>query len=274
MGELGLHVGEKSEILFLLFSQLSVGGVVLLAAIATRQLGLSFFRLNGMIFFILFGLAVPGVPTGGTGGPWSQVVIGLTLAYAVTLFIYVVLFWIRKEYHPVAWLYGAAVLGLALIASSGALYAERAGAAAFASGIPVSFLFSTLVLGSSMLGMLLGHRYLTSPNLPMSHLNLLAWIFLVAIVLQGALTALTFVFGLPADVAGGALRLETVLGLFLWIRVAVGILVPLVLAVMILNTIRYKANMSATGLLYIAALMVLAGEAFSRYLLLAESILL
>ncbi len=267
-------MGEKSEILFLLFSQLSVGGVVLLAAIARRQLGLSFFRLNGMIFFVLFGVAVPGVPIGGAGGPWSQVVVALTLAYAVTVFVYVVLFWIKKEYHPVAWLYAAAVLGVALIVSSGLLYAERAGAAAFASGIPVSFVLSTLVLGSALLGMLVGHRYLTSPNLPMSHLNLLAWIFLVAIVLQCMLTVFTFTFGLPGDVVGGALRLETVLGLFLWIRVAVGIVVPLVLAVMILNTIRYQANMSATGLLYIVVLMVLAGEAFSRYLLLAESILL
>jgi hypothetical protein len=59
-------VGEKSEILFLLFSQLSVGGIALLAAIARRQLGLSFFRLNGMIFFLLFGLAVPGIPTSET----------------------------------------------------------------------------------------------------------------------------------------------------------------------------------------------------------------
>jgi hypothetical protein len=267
-------MGEKSEILFLLFSQLSVGGVLLLAAIARRQLGLSFFRLNGMIFFLLFGVAVPGVPTGGSGGLWSQAVVALTLAYAVTLFVYVVLFWIKKEYHPVGWLYGAAALGLALIAASGGLYSARAGAASFAPGIPVSFLLSTLVLGSSMLGMLLGHRYLTSPNLPMSHLNLLAWIFLVAIVLQGMFSALTFTFGLPSEVVGGALRLETVLGLFLWIRVALGIVVPLVLAVMIINTIRYQANMSATGLLYIAALMVLAGEAFSRYLLLAESILL
>ena len=119
-------MGEKSEILFLLFSQLSVGGVVLLAAIARRQLGLSFFRLNGMIFFVLFGVAVPGVPIGGAGGPWSQVVVALTLAYAVTVFVYVVLFWIKKEYHPVAWLYAAAVLGVALIVSSGLLYAERA----------------------------------------------------------------------------------------------------------------------------------------------------
>ncbi|MFZ5862004.1 MAG: hypothetical protein ACOYXR_04040 [Nitrospirota bacterium] len=267
-------MGEKSEILFLLFSQLSVGGVVLLAAIAKRQLGLSFFRLNGMIFFLLFGVAVPAVPADGAGGPWAHAVAALTLAYAVTLFVYVVLFWIKKEYHPVVWLYAAAGFGSALIVASGALYAARAGTAAFAPGIPVSFVFSTAVLGSSMLGMLLGHRYLTSPNLPMSHLNILAWIFLVAIIFQGALSTLTFAFGLPSDVVGGALRLETVLGLFLWIRVAIGILVPLALAVMILNTIRYKANMSATGLLYIAALMVLAGEAFSRYLLLAESILL
>jgi hypothetical protein len=267
-------VGAKSEILFLVFSQLSVGGVVLLAAIARRQLGLSFFRLNGMIFFLLFGVGVPAVPVGGAGGPWSQAVTALTLAYAVALFVYVVLFWIKKEYHPVGWLYTAAALGLALILASGGLYAGRAGTASFAPGIPVSFLLSTFVLGSSMLGMLLGHRYLTSPNLPMTHLNILAWIFLAAIALQGVLTGLTFAFGLPGDVVGGALRLETVLGLFLWIRVAVGILAPLALAVMILNTIRYQANMSATGLLYIAALMVLAGESFSRYLLLAESILL
>ena len=153
-------MGEKSEILFLLFSQLSVGGVVLLAAISRRQLGLSFFRLNGMIFFLLFGVAIPGVPTGGAGGLWSQAVVALTLAYSVTLFVYVVLFWIKKEYHPVGWLYAAAALGVALIVSSGALYAGRAGAALFAPGIPVSFLLSTLVLGSSMLGMLLGHAWL------------------------------------------------------------------------------------------------------------------
>jgi protein NrfD len=122
--------------------------------------------------------------------------------------------------------------------------------------------------------MLLGHRYLTNPHLPMSHLNLLAWVFLVAVLLQGGLTVAAFWFGVSTEVVFAALRLESVLGLFLWIRLAVGIVGPLVLAVMILNTIRYQANMSATGLLYIAAIMVMAGEAFSRYLLLAESILL
>ncbi len=267
-------MGEKSEILFLLFSQLSVGGIVLLAAIARRQLGLSFFRLNGMIFFLLFGLAVPGIPTSGLASPGSQAVIVLTLAYSVALFAYVVTFWIKKESHPVLWLYASAGLGIALVAASGWLYAARSGGGLVAYLIPVSFLFSALILGASLLGMLLGHRYLTNPHLPMSHLNFLAWVFLVAVLLQGGLTVAAFWFGLSSEVLFAALRLENVLGLFLWIRLAIGIAGPLVLAVMILNTIRYQANMSATGLLYIAAIMVMAGEAFSRYLLLAESILL
>lgn len=267
-------MGEKSEILFLLFSQLSVGGIVLLAAIAKRQLGLSFFRLNGMIFFLLFGLAVPGIPASGTPGGWSQVVMVLTLAYSVALFGYVVTFWIQKDTHPAWWLYTSAALGIALVAASGWLYAERSPGGAVAYLIPANFLFSALMLGSSLLGMLLGHRYLTNPHLPMSHLNVLAMVFLVSVLLQGGLTVATFWFGLSPETALAALRLESVLGLFLWIRLAIGIAGPLVLAVMILNTIRYQANMSATGLLYIAVIMVMAGEAFSRYLLLAESILL
>lgn len=267
-------MGEKSEILFLLFSQLSVGGIVLLAAIARRQLGLSFFRLNGMTFFLLFGLAIPGIPTSEAASTWLNAVTILTLGYSAALFVYVVTFWIKKETHPVLWLYVSAGLGMALVTASGLTYAARSGTGALSYLIPASFLFSALILGSSLLGMLLGHRYLTNPHLPMSHLNLLAWVFLVTVVLQGGLTVVAFSLGLDPEVALAALRLESVLGLFLWIRLAIGIAVPLVLAVMILNTIRYQANMSATGLLYIAVIMVMAGEAFSRYLLLAESILL
>jgi hypothetical protein len=190
-------------------------------------------------------------------------VIVLTFAYAVALFVYVVTFWVKKETHPVFWLYASAGLGIALVAASGWLYAARSGGGVVASLIPVSFLFSAFILGSSLLGMLLGHRYLTNPHLPMSHLNFLAWVFLVAVLLQGGLTVASFSLGLSPEVAFAALRLESVLGLFLWIRLAIGIAVPLVLALMILNTIRYQANMSATGLLYIAVIMVMAGEAFS-----------
>lgn len=274
-------MGNTSEILFLLLGQLSVGGVVLLAVISRRQLGLSFFRLNGLIFFLLMGAAIPGIPApaadGGIRGllhSWPGATIVLTLAYAACLFAYLVTFWVKKETHATSWLYGAAFLGVGLVVASALTYAERLAEGPVQVLIPLNFLLSSLVLGSALLGMLLGHRYLTNPHLSISHLNVLAWIFLIAIVLQGGLTIGGFLLGPNREAVLAALRIETVLGLFFWIRLAVGIAMPLVLALMILNTIRYRANMSATGLLYIAVLMVMAGEAFSRYVLLTEAIIL
>lgn len=281
-------MGQKSEILFLLLGQLSVGGIVLLAAISRRQLGLSFFRLNGLIFFLLMGVAIPGIPVPaslrsaataldfGTSllGTWPGLTITLTLAYSLALFAYLVTFWVKKDTHATAWLFAAALLGTGTIVASGLSYAERMTGRGVASLIPLSFVLSSLVLGAALLGMLLGHRYLTNPHLPMSHLNILAWVFLVAVVLQGGLTVGFLVLGGDGDVVASALRLENFLGLFFWIRLVIGILAPFGLAVMILNTIRYRANMSATGLLYIAVIMVMAGEAFSRYLLLTDGIVL
>lgn len=273
-------MGNTSEILFLLLGQLSVGGVVLLAVISNRQLGLSFFKLNGLIFFILMGVGLPGIPVFSSHqgiasflGSWIGLTIVMALAYSVCLFVYVVTFWIKKETHATGWLFGAAACGVAMVLSSALTYAGRV-EGTLQILIPINFLLSSLVLGSALLGMLLGHRYLTNPHLPLAHLNVLAWIFLIAIILQGVLTVGGFVTGLNRDAVLAALRLESVMGLFFWIRLAIGIAMPLVLAVMILNTIRYQANMSATGLLYIAVLMVMAGEAFSRYVLLSQLLVL
>jgi len=280
-------MGQKSEILFLLLSQLSVGGIIVLAAISRRQLGLSFFRLNGLIFFLLMGGGIIGIPVpeslAATSpgqrvsllvSTWPGLTIALTLAYSVCLFVYVATFWVRKGTHATSWLFAAAACGIGMVIVSGLAYGAQLDGGVIAPLIPVNFVFSALVLGSALLGMLLGHRYLTNPHLPMVHLNVLAWVFLVAVLLQGGLTVVALALAGDWAVVGAALRIETVLGLFLWIRLVIGIAVPLLLAIMILNTIRYRANMSATGLLYIAAIMVMAGEAFSRYLLLTDAILL
>jgi hypothetical protein len=244
--------------------------------------------LNGLIFFLLMGVAIPGVPVPASLrsaasaldiganllGTWPGLTITLTLAYSLALFAYLVTFWMKKDTHATAWLFAAALLGMGVVVASGLSYAEHMTGHGMAVLIPVSFVLSSLVLGAALLGMLLGHRYLTNPHLPMSHLNVLARVFLIAVVLQGGLTVGLLLLGGDRDVVASALRLETFLGLFFWIRLVIGILAPLVLAVMILNTIRYRANMSATGLLYIAVIMVMAGEAFSRYLLLADGIVL
>jgi hypothetical protein len=60
-------------------------------------------------------------------------------------------------------------------------------------------------------------------------------------------------------------------GLYLWIRFVTGILGPMILAPMIIKTVEERATMSATGLLYIAMLMVIIGALFSRFFLLVDA---
>jgi hypothetical protein len=54
--------------------------------------------------------------------------------------------------------------------------------------------------------------------------------------------------------------------LFLGVRVAFGILVPLVATVMTWRTARIRSLDSATGLLYVVAALILAGEISARTL--------
>ncbi|MDC4205157.1 MAG: hypothetical protein MPW14_13125 [Candidatus Manganitrophus sp.] len=67
-----------------------------------------------------------------------------------------------------------------------------------------------------------------------------------------------------------ALLLNTFEGLYLWIRLLIGIGGPMIIAPMILQTVKERATMSATGLLYIAMMMVIIGEIFSRFFLLVD----
>jgi len=140
--------------------------------------------------------------------------------------------------------------------------------------MPLSFLISSLLLGSVVDGMILGHSYLNIPALPTKLLMRFSILFLVSLILQGGFTLFSILSGMKTDLVRSALFLQSFEGLFLWMRVAIGIIGPLILAVMILETVRIRSTQSATGLLYIAMLMVVAGEFFSRFFLLKNAMLL
>ena len=55
--------------------------------------------------------------------------------------------------------------------------------------------------------------------------------------------------------------------MFLGVRVVFGLLVPLVLTVLTWRTARIRSLDSATGLLYVVAALILAGEIAARTLL-------
>ncbi len=127
------------------------------------------------------------------------------------------------------------------------------------------------LLGSVLLAMLLGHAYLNIPGLPIVHLRRLGWIF------GGFLAARLAVVCLAASVLLRqspraelrAFDAEAVLASdlpLLGMRLALGVIVPGILAVLVDRTARIRSTQSATGLLYVALIFVLFGELMASYL--------
>jgi len=137
--------------------------------------------------------------------------------------------------------------------------------------LSIYFLASSLLLGAGVLGMLLGHSYLTRPALSIVPLRNLAKLFMIFVIVEAALAGANLFWVAPSERLRDALRLNTFEGLYLWIRILIGLVGPLILAPMILQTVKERATMSATGLLYIAMLMVIVGEIFSRFFLLIDA---
>jgi hypothetical protein len=126
----------------------------------------------------------------------------------------------------------------------------------------------TLALGAVSVSMVWGHWYLTEGSLPAWPLRDLALILIAALGFQVAVLALNVAIPVretptpenPVDVA-------LVANPAFWLRIGVGIVFPIVLAVMSLKTTQIRAMQSATGLLYICMGAVFVGEVLSKGLL-------
>ena len=121
-----------------------------------------------------------------------------------------------------------------------------------------------------MLTMVFGHWYLIVPNLSIDPLRLLTKVYLGTIGLR----VLTLFVTLAALMVYQAVPLTNVASelffrqaLFFWPRILFGVVVPIVLGVMIWNTVQIRHTQAATGLLYVAVVALLFGEFFSKFLL-------
>ncbi len=241
----------------MVFGPLAICGTALLLLPVLKIAGLPFFRTNGMVLFV----------TGGMGAslyhltPAPLIRMEPFALFLFVLFVYNLRLWFRHPYSSPCLLYAAAGIGAFALAAIALPMSEI-------SGRPAVSLFLTLVLSGLMMGsvalaMLLGHRYLTAPSLsivPLASLvRLFQWLLYAAIVLVGIETVSDF------QKWRQALRLEQISGLYLWIRLLIGLITPVILSQMIRRTVAERATMSATGLLYITLLMVLIGEIFSRF---------
>ncbi len=120
----------------------------------------------------------------------------------------------------------------------------------------------SFLLGATTVAMILGHWYLIMRNLSFEHLVKASKLFLWAIISRTVWTAIEFA------IVSAPIR-EQWLGpdaMFVLMRVAWGLAMPLVLAFFVLRLAKTKNNQAATGMLYVCEFCVLGGEAIAAYL--------
>jgi hypothetical protein len=151
---------------------------------------------------------------------------------------------------PLVPLLGLAALWSAALVDPGGLL--------FGLGEPLAVLAGALALGTALTALSLGHWYLVTPSLSVRPLVQLSLACLGCVLVQSALLLL-FALGAPPS-------LFSTYALFFGVRVIFGLLVPALATLMTWRTARIRSLDSATGLLYVTAALILAGEITARSL--------
>jgi hypothetical protein len=237
--------------------ELAVGSLFCLALLPSDLIRRGFFQTCVLILAIAVGLGIWVSPT--------PALISLFLS----LLLYGGSLWIvPKQWSTFA-------LRLSLAVGSMGVFLPSLTALSRASSSPetaaqvAGTLASTLLLGSALIGMLLGHYYLRDPDLPVALIRRVANLFLLATVLQGLLlvanVGVLYLFG-GAEAAARIGLLSTSYGLVLLGRLLIGILGSFVLACLIWDTLRIPNGQAATGRFYLAILTAMIGEFLGGYL--------
>jgi hypothetical protein len=139
------------------------------------------------------------------------------------------------------------------------------GALAWGGGsIGTASLLTQLVVVSAATGgvfaaMILGHWYLVTPKLPEAPLILLARSLLAVVILQVALFWAWIATGAGPAAGAPFAALVGPWALFVWLRLIVGLVFPLIVSWASVQTARTRSMESATGLLYINVGSIAAG---------------
>ncbi len=243
---------------FLLFEAAVGGSIALLWLDLQGQVPIGFTRFTGACFLVFGALAIwlrSSFPPPDVG-VFFQAERVLSFLFVALLAAYLITARFRKVIGPITPLLGLCGLWAgSLVVSSPQLQGL---------GVPLAVLAGALALGSALTALSLGHWYLVSPTLATRPLIRVNFLCLGAIIAQLVLLPI-LVFG-PGATAQGQRSLLSEDALFLGVRVVFGLLVPLAASVMAWRTARIRSLDSATGLLYIVAALVLAGEITARTL--------
>jgi hypothetical protein len=265
-----------SSTFFFLFSQLGVGMMLTLLFISPREIGNSFFKFASQTAAILlavtlgFNFMFPSQFRLGQGPVVLLIISGLFTVF------YNRIVGMEKYSLALIFLIGATVTGLLSITWDSLAFTRLLSLGGWEHWtLAINHVAATALLGSVMLTMVFGHWYLVIPRLSIEPLARLTKVLIGAIALRIVAMSVTMAVMYLEKTHSltsvfSALMFQQ--GIFFWPRVIFGIIVPVVLAAMIWNTVQIRHTQAATGLLYLAVVALLFGEFFSKFLLFLVSI--
>ncbi len=241
---------------------LAVGSfaVVVLARVATAATRgyLGFTALCAAAFGILAWLSDTGLPPLASGSPVTvDAAFDLPRRIALVLFIVLAIVTMlaiaRRQRAILPGMAGVAAGVATLVLGALTWGGDLAGAIPLA----IQLLVLAMATGGVFAAMILGHWYLVTPKLPEAPLVLVARRLLWIVGIQVLLFVGWVGFGAgpgAGGTAGGAGPFGALGGpwaLFVWLRLVVGLIFPLVVSWAAVQTARSRSMESATGLLYI-----------------------
>lgn len=267
-----------SECFLLVFGQLAVGGMIALAVPPFAMLERGFYKSSAGVF-VGFGAlylvgAVALAARVGSPGAGQTVRLVLWAAFVASSAVYLATLWGDSGHRRARSFLASLVFGLAALAASATAYRPGPLLSPTTLVYPVGFVTSALVLGGVAVGMLLGHWYLIDLGLSIEPLRRLLRYFVGVLLLQ-LVAGMLVIAALALTNGPGAAAVATLWrdhGTLLLLRVLLGPVAALVMALMIHRTLLIPQTMAATGLFYVATLAVMMGEILGRLVLFRTSL--
>ncbi|MSR57683.1 MAG: hypothetical protein EXS05_08425 [Planctomycetaceae bacterium] len=221
--------------------RLIVGIAWVLWLMPRKQVAAAYFRIQMLLILglsVLFGLTSPNLK-------WYAA------ALAVTSFAGSVMWLLERRRAGAVAIGVIAIAGWIVIAL--VLPATEAPEAKMFDNIRISALASAATLGTAMSGMLLGHRYLTAPGMPLAPLYRLNDMLGLASLLRMGISILNLAESWHS-------LSDSTYVIWLALRWLAGIAGPLAVWYMVRRILVYKNTQSATGVLFVGVILTFIGE--------------
>ena len=281
-----MQIFSIAEIFYLVFSQLAVGGFVVILLIPKGVVNANYYRLMGGIYLLVGVLArcanlyLNEIPVTFLNffGKLADYESILAFCFVFIVLCYTWSWWFKSSILTDILFYVGILCGCIWIILSANQYFE---VVQFSGGkyvLTFQFLISALLLGIVHTGMWFGHWYLVTPDLPVSYLRRFNKVLLCTLTVSILLFCVNmFLRSQAQEVVAFNFHFE----LIFWMRLGIGFAGTLILYFITWDCLRPKsvakdelgATRAATGFLFIAIITVFLGEFCSRYLFLSMEFL-